>query len=91
MLFFGRRRRRVHVAHGSFYRGKDHVQAGVDQIDAGERDHEIAADDNALGEHVIENVDQRELVLTALACKDNRSGVRTHLEPALSAFADTNE
>lgn len=79
------------MAHGRFNRRKDHVESDIDQVDAGQRNHQIAADDNALVENVIQDVDERELILAALVREKNCARRRTHTEPALSLLAERKE
>jgi len=51
------------MTHGGFDGGEDHIKTDVDQIDAGKRNHQIAPHDDTLIQHVIENVDERELIV----------------------------
>jgi len=45
--------------------GQDHIQPDVDEVNSCQRDDEISSDNDSLVQHVIENIDQRDLVVAA--------------------------
>ena len=52
----------MNVAQSSFDRTEDYVQTQIDQIDSGKRNNQAAANHNARIQHVIENIEDADLV-----------------------------
>ena len=48
-----------------FDRGQDYIKANVDKVNSCQRDDEISSENDALVEHVIENIDERDLIVAA--------------------------
>ena len=79
------------MPHGGFNRCEDHIQTHIDQIDPGERNDQVSTNNDALIQHVVEHLKQRNLIVGFPTDNLNLFRMRAHLEPALSRARDTNE
>src|SRR6185437_3601555 len=55
------------VPQRGFHRREDHVQPNIDQINSRQRNHQVPADDHALVQHVIEHIQQADVLLRPAA------------------------
>lgn len=85
------RRCYAHVFQRRFYRGKNYVQADVNQVNSCERDHQIPANNDALVQDVIQNVKQAHFIKGIVAGEYDCVFRCAHLSFAPSTGRDTKE
>src|SRR5438874_13636857 len=72
------------MAHRRLHGCKNHVQANVNQIHPGERDDQVPSKNHAFIQHMIENVEQRQVILDIIASKDHTTPGSAHSDSSPS-------
>jgi hypothetical protein len=80
-----------HVLQGGFDGRQDDVEAQENQIDSGQRDDYVAAQNHTLIQHVVQNVEQRHLIARIVSGENDGICRRAHFDLTLFSGRDTNE
>src|ERR1043165_3129816 len=88
ILWFRRRERGIDMPHRGFDGGQNDIKADIDQIHAGQRNYQIATENDALVQHMIEDINQRHLIVGIVVAEDNAGRLLCHQS---DSTRDTNE
>jgi hypothetical protein len=82
----------VPLPQGRLDGSQDHIESDIDEVDTGERNHQIPSDNDARIQNVIEDVQKRGFIRRIVFVDDDAAGIGGHVHTVFaSPWRETKE